>query len=95
MEDNTIYTDQPRKWRHFAVDTTNDVLYYCDYDMKRDSMLCFASRDAGKVWIGRWRRGWWVRGERALVMPTTLLPVVPFHSIGLNRGISTITVGFS
>ena len=62
VADNTIYTDQPRKWRHFAVDTTNDVLYYGDYDMARDSMIFYASRDGGKVWIGRWRGGWWIRG---------------------------------
>ncbi|XP_037088719.1 uncharacterized protein LOC119109231 [Pollicipes pollicipes] len=50
VADNTIYTTEPRKWRHFAVDTTNDIVYYCDYDLKNDMVICFASRD-GDIWI--------------------------------------------
>ncbi|XP_037094524.1 uncharacterized protein LOC119114528 [Pollicipes pollicipes] len=52
VDDNTIYTTEPRKWRHFAVDTTNGIIYYCDYDLAKDMIICFASRD-GEIWMAQ------------------------------------------
>ncbi|XP_070395264.1 uncharacterized protein [Dermacentor albipictus] len=51
-EDNTWYSHvKTKKTRHFAVDTTNNIVYFCDFHGKTDHLACFSSNDGGKTWI--------------------------------------------
>ncbi|KAH7937715.1 hypothetical protein HPB49_014870 [Dermacentor silvarum] len=51
-EDNTWYSHvKTKKTRHFAVDTINNIVYFCDFHGKTDHLACFSSNDGGKTWI--------------------------------------------
>ncbi|XP_077538443.1 uncharacterized protein LOC144151313 isoform X2 [Haemaphysalis longicornis] len=50
-EDQTWYSHvKTKKTRHFAVDTTNNIVYFCDFHGKTGQMSCFSSNDGGKTW---------------------------------------------
>ncbi|CAN7989322.1 unnamed protein product, partial [Ixodes hexagonus] len=50
-EDSTWYSHvKTKKTRHFAVDTTSNIVYFCDFDGGTDQLACFSSNDGGKTW---------------------------------------------
>ncbi|XP_076335165.1 uncharacterized protein LOC143238644 [Tachypleus tridentatus] len=49
--DPTVYaSDTTRVGRHFAVDTVNDIVYFCDAVSKISIRQCFSSADGGTTW---------------------------------------------
>lgn len=50
-EDSTWYSHvKSKKTRHFAVDTTSNIVYFCDFHGSTDNLACFSSIDGGKTW---------------------------------------------
>ncbi|KAK8756252.1 hypothetical protein V5799_001044 [Amblyomma americanum] len=50
-EDKTWYSHvKTKKTRHFAVDTANNIVYFCDFHGRTNHMACFSSNDGGKTW---------------------------------------------
>ncbi|XP_042876943.1 uncharacterized protein LOC122256377 [Penaeus japonicus] len=45
----TVLTNQPVGWRHVALDTTLNILYFCDFNPKKKAVLCYSSVD-GATW---------------------------------------------
>ena len=50
--DTTVASNDPGNYRHFAVDTTNTVIYFCDKSMHRAGLACYSSADQGATWTG-------------------------------------------
>ncbi|XP_022252254.1 uncharacterized protein LOC106468206 isoform X3 [Limulus polyphemus] len=49
--DPTVYaSDTTRVGRHFAVDTVNDIVYFCDAVDSPSILQCFSSADGGTTW---------------------------------------------
>lgn len=38
-----VYSDRPYKWRHFAVDPVNNIIYFCDYHWEINRIFCFSA----------------------------------------------------
>lgn len=54
--DETIHADDPKKYRHFAVDDLKEIIYFCDRNLYGEGMSCFANNrevDEGNTWIGK------------------------------------------
>ncbi|XP_064473540.1 uncharacterized protein LOC135388127 [Ornithodoros turicata] len=50
-DDTTWYSDsKSTTTRHFAVDTVNNIVYFCDFHGMSNKVSCFSSRDEGKTW---------------------------------------------
>ena len=45
-------TNDSGQWRHFAVDTVRDLVYFCDYNPKTDDMSCFSGDPNSNIWTG-------------------------------------------
>ena len=50
--DKTVRSTDVENYRHFAVDTINNIIYFCDHSMHREGMACFTSSDDGATWTG-------------------------------------------
>ncbi|KAG8187957.1 hypothetical protein JTE90_025728 [Oedothorax gibbosus] len=49
--DPTWYSDDKNKYgRHFSVDVSRDIIYFCDLEYDMENLVCFASTDAGMSW---------------------------------------------
>ena len=50
--DLTVDSTDADNYRHFAVDTINNIIYFCDHSMHREGMACYSSSDEGATWTG-------------------------------------------
>ena len=41
------------QFRHAALDTTNNIFYFCDYSPVKERMMCFSTPDSGTTWNGK------------------------------------------
>ena len=48
----TVQSTDAANYRHFAVDTINTIIYFCDHSMQREGMACYSSSDDGASWTG-------------------------------------------
>ena len=55
--DRTVQSTDAANYRHFAVDTINTIIYFCDHSMQREGMACFSSSDYGASWTGLGYKG--------------------------------------
>ena len=51
--DKTVASTDVLNSRHFAVDTINSIIYFCDNSMVRQGIACYSSVDEGFTWIGK------------------------------------------
>ena len=51
--DLTVASTDAASYRHFAVDTINTVIYFCDHSMHREGLACYSSADDGATWTGQ------------------------------------------
>lgn len=60
--DQTLDSSDRMKYRHFAVDTVNDIVYFCDRNPYRKGMHCYSSNrklfseGTTNVWHGEFSR---------------------------------------
>ena len=47
--EDTPDTTKADKWRHIALDETNSILYFCDYNPLKERMVCYSTSD-GNTW---------------------------------------------